>query len=399
MTDPRVRVGGVARETRLPEARAAIRSRGSPSLLQRLLDTRAKALGLFGWWALSRLVVISSAVAATQLGSPRKPELRNPLRLLSYWDGAWYHLTAARGYLFFPGFQNNAAFFPGYPLLLRGLHAIAPMPFYVYSTLASSLMLLAAMFVFAALSKEVIGEESAYRAARWLAIFPISYVFSMAYPQALLLLLVTGFGLALVRNRFLLAAFLVASATLVRPEGALLVIPALGAALSRWRTLDARTRGLALGAVATGPMVLAAYPLYLQWALGRWDAWFDAERMWRRSFRLRGAAFAIRHLHGQIAAIPYVAIDAAALAVYLLLLVMALRTSIPRAWIVFGAAIVLLPLESGTVQSLARFGLIILPVYWVLALIGRNRRLDRSLTLLSLVLLAGATATLPYTFP
>ena len=93
------------------------------------------------------------------------------------------------------------------------------------------------------------------------------------------------------------------------------------------------------------------------------------------------------------------AIDAAALAVYLLLLVMALRTSIPRAWIVFGAAIVLLPLESGTVQSLARFGLIILPVYWVLALIGRNRRLDRSLTLLSLVLLAGATATLPYTFP
>ena len=68
-------------------------------------------------------------------------------------------------------------------------------------------------------------------------------------------------------------------------------------------------------------------------------------------------------------------------------------------WIVFGLAIVLLPLASGSLESDARFGLLALPMYWGLAVVARRRWLERGLLVLSAVLLLAATATIPLIFP
>ena len=89
---------------------------------------------------------------------------------------------------------------------------------------------------------------------------------------------------------------------------------------------------------------------------------------------------------------------------FLLLLAIAARAKIAWPgrrwpWIVFGLAIVLLPLASGSMESDARFGLLALPIYWGLAVAARRRWLERGLLVLSAVLLIGATATIPLIFP
>src|SRR5688572_21520650 len=42
-------------------------------------------------------------------------------RGLGNWDGGWYAQIAQSGYWYHPGAQSPVAFFPLYPLLIRGL--------------------------------------------------------------------------------------------------------------------------------------------------------------------------------------------------------------------------------------------------------------------------------------
>jgi len=96
---------------------------------------------------------------------------------------------------------------------------------------------------------------------------------------------------------------------------------------------------------------------------------------------------------------PWVIRDAGLCLVYLLLLLVAARAGIRWPWIAFGVAIVLLPLTSGSVESDARFGLLAVPVYWGLAVLGRRRWVERGLLAACSLLLVAATVTLPLIFP
>ena len=60
---------------------------------------------------------------------------------------------------------------------------------------------------------------------------------------------------------------------------------------------------------------------------------------------------------------------------------------------------VTLPLFSGSFQSIGRFGLLALPVFWGLAWLGRNPAADRTIRAASLVLLVTLTASTPFVFP
>jgi hypothetical protein len=263
----------------------------------------------------------------------------------------------------------------------------------------SNLFFLAALLVFATLSGELLGPEAGLRAARWLAVFPLGLVFSMAYPESLLILLIALCGLWLVRGRFGLAGLAAGLAALVRPEGALLALPALAAGWHAWPRLSARGRGLAAGSVAAGPASLAAFPLYLGWALGDLHAWSQAQRQWGRQFRIDGVVHAFGNLPVELHQHPWFVLDLVGLGIYATLLLVALWFRLPIGWIALGLLVLVLPLGSGTVDSLRRFGLIALPVYWSLALVGRYRWLDRSLVAVALLGLAAAPFTLPFVYP
>ena len=81
------------------------------------------------------------------------------------------------------------------------------------------------------------------------------------------------------------------------------------------------------------------------------------------------------------------------------ILAAARRAGTPLPWLAGAAAVIVLPLFSGSFESIGRFGLLALPVFWGLAWFGRNTVADRWIRVTSVILLVAATATIPFVFP
>ena len=111
--------------------------------------------------------------------------------------------------------------------------------------LLSNLALLLGLGLFYALTREIFSEPLARRSTIYLAIFPLSYVFSMAYPESVELVLLTAAVLAALRRHWWLAAVCAGAAALARPEGLFLALPLAGIAWAQRRSLSPASRGAA----------------------------------------------------------------------------------------------------------------------------------------------------------
>jgi hypothetical protein len=342
---------------------------------------------LVGWWFTGRVVAIATALA-----------LKPTVWTLDRWDGRWYRMVARGGYLLVPGRQSDPAFFPLYPILLRGLHA-AGVGWGVVGPLLSNLALLLGLGLFYALSREIFSEQLARRATTYLAIFPLGYVFSMAYPESVVLALLTAAPLAALRRRWWLAAACAGAAALARPEGLFLIFPLAAIAWQQRHALAPARRGAAVAAVLAPLAALISYSLYLADVLHDPLAWSQAERAWGREFRIAGAFRAIEHLPAAVGHTPWLVRDVVCFFLYLGFLYAARRVGTPVAWLAAGAAIVILPVFSGAFVSIGRFGLLAPPLFWGLAGLTKDARSERLVQAASLVLLALGTASLVYVFP
>ena len=353
------------------------------------------------WAAASRVLVLATAVVMHWLRAPRgrfgAAMFAHPFGILESWDGLWYRVVAERGYLLVPGRQSDPAFFPLFPTVLRALHGLG-LSYPVSAVVISNLAFLVAVVVFYELGRAVLPDEDARRAALLVAIFPMSFVFSMAYPESLVFAALSLALLFAIRGRWLACAVAGSIAALGRPEALFYAMPIAAVAVRRWPRLSTAERGTALGAAVAPAASFATFPLYLAWSLHNVYAWSWAERGWGRSFKLDGLVRAFTGL-GSLAHDPWLVRDAAFAAVYLALLGVARRAGVGWPWIVAGAAIVLLPLTSGSFASDARFGLLALPAYWGLAVVARRPQLRVPLVVLSVGLLVAGTATIPFAYP
>src|SRR5579875_1909345 len=324
----------------------------------RLSRERARAYReLAAWWLGSRLLVLAAAAVVQVAGWPRagwQPSLfRHPFVLLTWWDGRWYGIVAKRGYLLVQGRFSQTAFFPFFPVLERAGHLLG-LPVDVAGVLIAHLGFLAGLLAAYELARAYLPEADARRSSIYLAIFPFGFVFSMAYPEGVVLPLVALAGVLVLRERWLAAGICAAAATLARPEGILLAVPIGACALRRWgRSFSATGVYRALVALAEAP--------------AHHNTWL-----------YRDAGFC---------------------ALYLLLLGVALRARLPRSWVAAGLGMVLLPLASGSFTSDARFGLLALPVFWGLAVLGRRPRVHRAVLCAGPALLAAAMLMIPLRFP
>lgn len=353
--------------------------------------TRARTLTwALGWWAGGRLLVLATAAVVDAVG-PRGytggDERGHALGLLGAWDGRWYRTVAEHGYLLEPGRQSDPAFFPLFPLLLRAAHALG-LGWVAGGILLANLSFLAALVLFAELTRGLFDEAFARRAVMLLAVFPAGAAFSLAYPESLVLALIAGGVVAARRDRWLLAAALLAAGTLARPETAFATIPLVPLA-RRSR------RGVAWGAVAAPFAALGSFALYLGATLHDPLAWTHAERAWGRRFTPLGLARAIAGVPQAFASNAWVVRDIAYFALYLALLALAYRAGAPLAWIAAGALIVVLPTFSGSFHSINRFGLLAPAVFWGLAALPR----PRVVAAVAGCLLVVTVATLPLMFP
>jgi hypothetical protein len=205
------------------------------------------------------------------------------LRTFDHWDSIWFVRIAEHGY----ASDQAAAFFPVYPLVVRGV------AFVVRSELAAGMLVsLAAAAAAAVLLERIahrhLSEEAARTSVLLLALYPIAFVFTAVYSDALFLLFVVAAVDAAECRRPVLAWLCAALAVDTRLLGVALV-PTL--AIILWPR-GARLREVArLAPAVLVPGALALWLVYLNAHYGDPLQFSHAERIyWERQ---AGSAHAI----------------------------------------------------------------------------------------------------------
>jgi hypothetical protein len=260
----------------------------APTVAGRLWDRAGRWHGVglaVGILALTRVVQLLLLV-----GLDRATEEPLGLRAnLLLWDGGWF-LRVAEGYP--SGYTygadgtlqgNELAFFPLYPMLIRGLSTLGLEPGFAAITV-SWLASIGAAVALHLLGTSLYGRRAGWALVAICCAAPMSVVLSMAYSESLFLALVAGMFVAAHRQVWWAAGLLGLGAALTRPTGAAAAVAlAVAAILAVRRDPSKKWPPLAAAAVA-----LAGVPAYLGWVawrVGDPEAWFKIQTAgWGTSF-------------------------------------------------------------------------------------------------------------------
>jgi hypothetical protein len=256
-------------------------------------------------------VALSMVVAWAERARPAandSPILRGPAWLDGWfqYDAGWYLRIATRGYDYTPGRQSSIAFFPVYPLGVRGLGDLLG-DYQVAGELLAVLAGAAGVLLFGRWAWTRLPRPSAVMAIALLMLYPYSFfLYGAMYADSVFLLTAIGSFMLLERRWYWAAGLVGALATAGRPVGIAvavglvvrtlellaedraLVTPGPGAGLRyleatvprrTWRELvgavrDVRARHLGVVLSVAG---LAAWCVYLAVEFASPFAWIDVE--------------------------------------------------------------------------------------------------------------------------
>lgn len=287
--------------------------------------------------------MVSRALAATGLliGAASHPGGVGEAGFVA-WDGQWYLRAGLRGFggPLVPGVESPWAFFPVLPGLLRAADA-AHLPAAALMVVVDHALLFVALVGVWRLAERRFGAEVAGRAVWVLALFPMAGVFSMLYPSSIYLAAsVWAFEFA-ERRWWGWCGAVVAVATMVRPNGAVVVAVLTVATFTqrvpgdRWRRVVAvagpSTVSLAVWMVAAWRRT--GDPFVFVWAKGAWEEHTVVGAIHRL---FTGPTFDHLAVHGLLGAVAA------------LTLVLAWRR-LPRSWQVLAAIALGLPAITGLV--------------------------------------------------
>ncbi|MDX2031750.1 MAG: hypothetical protein SF339_13840 [Blastocatellia bacterium] len=329
----------------------------------------------------------------------RRTSLQDNLRMLAFRsDGGWYLGIARDGYeqkRYDADGPHNWAFFPLYPLLVRGAASLTG----EYPLTAMGLSNLFLLLGLITLHKTVLafgyGKLIANRTVLYTALFPASYFFSLPWTTSLFLLTTTSSFLAAKNNRWWLAGLLGALASATRYNGVFL-FPAL--LIMYWQTaprprrLEPKLFGLLLA-----PVGLLLYMAYLYDVTGNPLAFADAQRAWGIQW-----GWFWRPIWGFVSS-PFALSEGwnfrlLNFAVTVMTLscggVMLKRRE--WAWACYTFISALVPLSLFTLQ--ARYVVTIFPVFALLAQAGRSPRVDQWIRAVFIALLSLMTAFYAFFF-
>ena len=196
------------------------------------------------------------------------------------WDSGWFLGIAENGYLD-PG--KSTAFFPLYPLLVRGVGEVFLGHYVLAGFVVSALASAAAFVVLWLLAASIVERRAADRSVLYLALFPTSLFLVAVYSESLYLALSAGAFLLALRGRWTWAGAATGLAALTRVSGVVL-LPAL--AVLAWRSPERRS---ALLRLAVSLPLMALWPLYLGLVDGRPFVFLSAQRSgWHRQLSAAG---------------------------------------------------------------------------------------------------------------
>ncbi len=309
------------------------------------------------------------------------------------WDSGFYTWIAKEGYT-----ADNAAFFPLYPILIRGVSLLWPLfgqpePDYVglipAAFLVSNLAALGATLALYQLARLDMSEVEAQRGVFYFLIFPTAFFLTANYTESLFILWVALSFYFARSGQWARAGAVGALAMLTRATAVALLA---GLALEWWTQRHTnKWQGLWLLCI---PLAFAAFVWYLQHTQGL--SFFDTQlRMFGRmpiNLAALGPSLDWAHVQVDAAAQANLELD---LGIGLLVVIGSLIVARRWRWSygIYGVLCLALPLISGSTVSLGRYALAAFPVPLMLAR-NENSGLLRqhSYTLSATLLLALYTA-------
>jgi Gpi18-like mannosyltransferase len=308
-------------------------------------------------------------------------------------DVNWYVGIAESGYEKLPfnaDVPRNWAFFPLFPLLLH-LASYLTHELVITGMALSHIFFLLALFLLHRVALLFgLSADDADRCLFYLAVFPVSYFFSVPLPESLFLMLTVASFYFAKSERWWLAGLCGAFASATRTTGVLL-LPAL--AVLYWEMYRPlfpvralRKDGLGLLLIPAG---LVAYMIYLYALTGNALAFNGAQAAWGRKagiFYLPLYDY-LRHpaeiaAHWNFKLLNFLAVMIA------LGCGLALLKRRQFALATYTLLAVLVALSSSLLQSQARYAMVVFPVYLALAVLGRRPKLDQTIRAVFLVLFA-----------
>jgi hypothetical protein len=377
---------------------------------------------LSAWWRQPTVHTAALVVAGTRpailfvgymavlvIGYPPGPappmQVNNELvNLQARWDANWYLGIVTEGYHFVPdqpGLQQSIAFFPAYPMLVRGVGRI--LGGRLTSYIGAGTMVSFAAFFFAlaylyALARDTLDEDEA-RFALWaLATYPFALFFGAIYVEPLMLLGMTATFYHFTHARFGRAALWGLLVGLTKTNGFLLSIPLAmlaisgqrhragraeqsaragraGGDVSRWNVLKA------IAAAAMPGIGMLLYSAYVWQVAGDPLGWLKAHGAWGREYQGlvtlvgdRVNIIANVGVEGYVASLPLDLINALGVC-FVLAAVWPVGRKLGVAYAVLILVFILPPLAAGGLVSAGRFSSVLFPAFiWLAAVVPPKHR-------------------------
>jgi hypothetical protein len=202
--------------------------------------------------------------------------------IFAAWDSGWYFDIASRGYYFNPDGQSSVAFFPLFPMLMRG----AAWPFghtdraiWAAGILISCMAFALALITLHRLTQKIFGDrEVARRTVFYLAVFPFSLFFTRVYAESVFLLTSLLAVSRAYDGRWWRAGLWGALAALARPNGILIGLPLVLMAMGD--RPGARVFLRRAAALLLVPLALAGYSAYVYSISGDPLGWLSSQVHW-----------------------------------------------------------------------------------------------------------------------
>jgi hypothetical protein len=351
--------------------------------------------GLTVWFAALLMYALVTAVSWLPFGDP--PAVGDVVERWHRWDTTWYVIIADSGYHYD---SRATAFFPLYPMLVRGVHHVIPGTTLEAALVVSVLACLAALIMVHRLTAEILGGELARRTTFYLIAFPTGFYLAAAYNESLFIALSVGSLYCMRRRHWWLAGLLAGFASATRLAGVLLAAAFAYEYLRQCGFRPRRIRLDLLGVVLVpaGVIVYAVYcwrafgdPLYFQKAQGNWFR-SDFKAPWTTVAEVVRLIVNTQPVLGPTSMRNIINLTTALGVLALLLVALDGRWGIGRDQaylVIFSAAGIMLPLLNPIqaeypLSSMWRFALECTPVFMVLAKMGRNALFDRAFTMVAL---------------
>lgn len=291
------------------------------------------------------------------------------------WDSGWYYQIARNGPHYTPDGRDTIAWFPVYPLLMRGVGGLIGrrgFDLYLGGIIVSWTAFVLALIGLYYLTRLDRSRRHAERAVLFVTVFPFSYFFGIVYSEALFLAATVWTFYCFRTRRWLMGGVLGAVATATRVNG-IMMGPALAWLVWReWGGLDRPQRLRALVGLALVGTGIGTYSLYVYYLSGNPFEWAAAIERW--DYHPGGAPWLVPvHLVQSLLTRPYAYFTTEPMAVYNVLnglTAFGVLVAVPFVWRALGASYGLfmvanlwLPLSSGLFEGLGRYCSVMFPFF------------------------------------